>query len=87
MKVVDIKNIVRKDIPIYYRRLYAGTAVLELINKPQEIPLSFQIENKPTGSVEIGITFLEKVDYPLIPLQKELKKFIGELDSSGKLPN
>jgi hypothetical protein len=27
------------------------------------------------------------VDYPLVPLQKELKKYIGSLDSEGKLPN
>lgn len=87
MKIVEIKDIIRKDVPIYYRRLYSGTAVLELINKPQELPLNFQIEHKPTGAVEIGITFSEKIDYPLVPLQKELKKYIGDLDSAGKLPN
>ena len=87
MKVVTIKNIIRKDVPIYYRRLYTGIAVLELINTPQEVPLDFQIEHKPTGAVEIAITLSKKVDYPLIPLQKELKKFIGDLDSAGQLPN
>ena len=86
MRVSEIKNIVRKDVPIYYRRLYSGIAVMELVNKPVEVPLDFQIEQKPTGQTEIGITLSEKVDYPLIPLQKELKKFIGDLDSGGKLP-
>jgi len=86
MKISEIKDIVRKDVPIYYRRLYSGVAVMELINKPMEIPLDFQIEHMPTGHTEIGITLSQKVDYPLIPLQKELKKFIGDLDSGGKLP-
>ena len=86
MKVTEIKNIVRKDVPIYYRRLYSGIAVMELINKPVEIPLDFQIEHKPTGQIEISVLLSEKVDYPLLPLQKELKKFIGDLDSGGKLP-
>jgi hypothetical protein len=86
MKITEIKDIVRKDVPIYYRRLYSGIVVMELINKPMEIPLDFQIEHMPTGQTEIGITLLEKVDYPLVPLQKELKKFIGDLDSGGKLP-
>jgi len=86
MKITEIKDIVRKDVPIYYRRLYSGIVVIELINKPMEIPLDFQIEHMPTGQTEIGITLLEKVDYPLVPLQKELKKFIGDLDSGGKLP-
>lgn len=86
MKVSEIKNIVRKDVPIYYRRLYTGIAVMELVNKPVEVPLDFQIEHKPTGQTEIGLTLSQKVDYPLIPIQKELKKFIGLLDSEGKLP-
>ena len=86
MKITAIKNIVRKDVPIYYRRLYSGTAVMELVNKPMEVPLDFQIEQKPTGQKDIGITLSEKIDYPLVPLQKELKKFIDELDSTGKLP-
>ena len=87
MKIVEIKNIARKDVPIYYRRLYTGIAVLELLNKPNEASLDFQIEHKPTGQTEITITRMDTVDYPLVPLQKELKKFIGDLDSGGKLPN
>jgi hypothetical protein len=87
MRVSEIKNIVRKDVPIYYRRLYSGIAVMELINKPIEVPLDFQIEHKPTGQTEIGVTLSQKVDYPLVPLHKELKRFIGALDSGGKLPN
>jgi hypothetical protein len=87
MKILEIKDIVRKDVPIYYRRLYSGTAVLELINKPQYIPVEFQIEHMPTGQTEINVTLPNKVDYPLIPLVKELKNFIGALDSGGKLPD
>ena len=86
MKILEIKNIVRKDVPIYYRRLYTGIAVLEMLNKPVEVALDFQIEHKPTGHTEISITSIEKVDYPLVPLQKELKKVIAELDSNGILP-
>ena len=86
MKITEIKDIVRKDVPIYYRRLYSGTAVMELISKRVEVPLDFQIEHKPTGQKDIAITLSEKIDYPLVPLQKELKKFISDLDSAGKLP-
>jgi len=87
MKVIEIRNLSRKDVPIYYRRLYSGIVVLELINKIVDVPLDFQIEHKPTGHIDICITLMEKVDYPLIPLKKELKRFIGNLDSDGKLPN
>ena len=88
MKIIEIKNLSRKDVPIYYRRLYSGIVVLELINKIiVDVPLDFQIELKPTGHVEIFITLMEEVDYPLVPLKKELKRFIGTLDSDGKLPH
>ena len=87
MKIIDFKNIKRKDVPIYYRRLYSCLAVLEVINKPVEVHLDFQIEHKPTGQTEITITSMGAVDYPLVPLKRELKQFIGALDSDGKLPN
>ena len=87
MKVVEIKNLTRKDFPIYYRRLYSGILVVELMNKTVEAPLDFQIEHKPTGQIETTITSMGTVDYPLVPLQKELKNYIGALDSEGKLPN
>ena len=87
MKIIVIKDMTRKDFPIYYRRFYAGTAVIELINDTVEVPLEFQIEHKPTGQTEIALTLSQRVDYPLVPLQKELKRHISSLDSEGKLPN
>ena len=86
MQIIEIKNIIRKDVPIYYRRLYSGVAVLELLNKHVETPMDFQIEHKPTGQTEIAINLLATVDYPLVPLHKELKNYIGTLDTTGKLP-
>ena len=87
MKIIEIKDIIRKEFPIYYRRFYSGTVVMELVNKPIEIPLDFQIEQKPTGQTEIALTLGQNVDYPLVPLVKELKNFISALDTGGKLPN
>ena len=86
MKVLEVKNIVRKDVPIYYRRLYSSVVLMELVNKQSEVDMDFQIEIKPTGSTEITITSMGTVDYPLVPLQKELKRIIGELESNNRLP-
>jgi hypothetical protein len=86
MKILEVKNIVRKDVPIYYRRLYTGIAVIELINKSQDAHIDFSIEHKPTGQKEILVSFIDKVDYPLVPLNSALKKAIDDLDSSGGLP-
>jgi hypothetical protein len=87
MKIISIKDIVRKDVPIYYRLLYTGVAVMELVDKPVEHRIDFAIEHKPTGVKEISVSFLKDIDYPLIPLIKELKAFIDTLDINGGLPD
>jgi hypothetical protein len=87
MKIISIKDIVRKDFPIYYRRLYTGVAVMELVDKPVEHRIDFAIEQKPTGVKEIAVSFLKAIDYPLIPLIKELRTFIDVLDSNDGLPD
>jgi hypothetical protein len=86
MKIIAVKDIIRKDVPIYYRRLFSGTMVVELVNKTAEGRVDFTIETKPTGLNEVIINEMEGVDYPLLPLTKELKKYISVLDESGGLP-
>ena len=86
MKIIEIKNIIRKDVPIYYKNFYKGILVIELIGKPQEIPVEFIIEHKPTGMLDISVTLSEQIDYPLVPLMKEIKAYIAELDSTRNLP-
>jgi hypothetical protein len=86
MRILEIKEIIRKDVPIYYRRLYSGILVIELINKPIERKIDFSIEIKPTGQKDILVTLAEPIDYPLVPLLRELKKFINEIESNGQLP-
>jgi len=86
MKVTGIKELTRKDVPIYYRRLYSGILEIELINSTVESHIDFLIETKPTGINEIIINAMDSVDYPLLPLTKEIKKFISVLDETGGLP-
>jgi len=86
MKVVCIKDMIRKDVPIYYRLLYTGVAVVELNNVQNNYRIDFSIEIKPTGAKEINVSFIDKVDCPLIPITKELKALIDELDTNHALP-
>ncbi|MDR0495404.1 MAG: hypothetical protein LBG95_07240 [Treponema sp.] len=87
MKVIAIKDIVRKDVPIYYRLLFTGVAVLELTGDPAEYRIDFSVEIKPTGQKEITVSFLDAPDYPLIPVIRELKKFIETMHDNGTLPD
>ena len=87
MKVNAIKDMIRKDVPIYYRKLYTGVAVIEMGKGPEDYRIDFTIEIKPTGQKEISVSFIDKIDYPLVPMNKELKTFIDELDNAGGLPD
>ncbi|MDR1902250.1 MAG: hypothetical protein LBQ88_08240 [Treponema sp.] len=87
MKVLELKGVVRKDVPIYYRRFFSGSIVLELMNnKAVERKLEFSIETKPTGQKEIIVKLTETIDYPLVPVVKEIKQYIYNLDADGGLP-
>jgi len=86
MKVSAIKDIVKKDIPIYYRLLYTGVAVIELKSEA-DYRIDFCIEIKPTGHKDISVTFLDEIDYPLIPVLKELKALIDNMHTNGALPD
>ncbi|MDR2211107.1 MAG: hypothetical protein LBO65_06540 [Spirochaetaceae bacterium] len=86
MKITAIKDLIRKDVPIYYRRLFSGTLVIELLSNTIESHIDFTVETKPTGVNEVIVTGMDAVDYPLLPLMKEIKKYISVLDETGGLP-
>ena len=87
MKVITVKDIVRKDVPIYYRLLYTGVAVIEMSTDAADYRIDFSVEIKPTGQREIVVSFLDEVDYPLVPVIKELKKYIDTMHQNGALPD
>ena len=87
MKVVAVKDIIRKDVPIYYRLLYTGVAVIELAKGTANYRIDFTVEIKPTGLKEISVTFLDNIEYPLIPVIKELKVIIDKMHEDERLPD
>jgi len=87
MRIVALKNLVRKDVPIYYRRLFSGILEIELINKTVESHINFTVETKPTGINEVIINEMGDVEYPLLPLRKAVINHISLLDETGGLPH
>jgi len=87
MKVVSIKDMIRKDVPIYYRNLFTGTAVIEMNNVQKDYRIDFSIEYKPTGQKEINVSFIDTIDYPLVPINRELKNLIAQMEANGGLPD
>jgi hypothetical protein len=87
MKVVAVKDVIRKDFPIYYRLLYTGVAVIDLTKGVANYRIDFTIEIKPTGHKDISVTFLDNIEYPLIPVIKELKVIIDKMHEDELLPD
>jgi len=87
MKVLAIDNIVRREMPIHYRRNFTGNALLQLPgDRERPCRIEFTLEHGPTGQVEVQLQFLELPDYPLVPVMKAVKAHIASLDRKGALP-
>ncbi len=86
MRIIEIKNILKKDIPLHYRNEFSGSIVYETINsKPEEKKVEFILERSASGKIDVNINLLEEIDYPLIPAIRTLKEYILDLDKKGKL--
>jgi hypothetical protein len=87
MKIKEIQNITKKEMLISYRSEYHGDV---LIDHPRVLDLickiEFSLELSPLGTKTVRIQFLEELDYPTIPLMRELKDLIQTMDRSGQLP-
>jgi hypothetical protein len=86
MRVVDITDIARKENAVYYRRYFSAKAVLELPTETTEKPIEFSIETSPLNEKTVAVKFLEKIDYPLVPIMSAAKAVILAKDDEGALP-
>lgn len=86
MIVHSIEQIIKKDIPLYYRNEYSGLAILESPQgERQEAAIEFSVEIQPTGDRVINVKVKERINYPLIPVIKVLKETILVMEKEGLL--
>lgn len=86
MRLIKLINIQRKETPIYYRKEYNAEAILEFLEKNLGIAIEFVVEHKPVGGVDVRVTLLDELDYPLLPVVNTIKNHILELQEQGSLP-
>ncbi len=86
MKVLEIKDLLRKDIPLYYRREFFGKAVIEVFKDRHEKRIDFTVEKTPLGGTSVHVSLIDEVDYPVVPLVESLKSYIMDLEKKGGLP-
>ena len=85
MEVIELKNIIKKDMAIDYRRVYTATAVLDISGVQVEKKIEMALEHTPLGDVGIKITVLESVDYPLIPILRKITEKAQILKTEGTI--
>jgi hypothetical protein len=86
MRVVELRDLKRKDSPIIYMREWSGVAVLEGRGTEVSHPVRVVIEATPFGNPEIHVDFLDHPDWPVLPLLKSIKHLVLEMDRAGSLP-
>ena len=86
MKVIELKNITYKNSQIVYIRQFDCDAIVELMAVTETIPLHFEIEIDCFGNRNIRMDLKKEINYPLLPLKKNLSEYIKNQDEEGKLP-
>jgi hypothetical protein len=85
MEVVDLKDIVKKDMAIDYRRMYTATVTLDMGSTTVEKKVELTLEHTPLGEVGIKVALLEDIDYPLIPVLKKITEKARVLQKDGTI--
>ena len=86
MRVVELANLQREDVQIFYIRKYTATAVLDLTARTANVDIEFSIEMNSFGNKAFTLSIKSQIDYPLIPLRKSILEYITNLEQEGKLP-
>ena len=86
MQVQELQDVVRRDIPISYRRSFTATALMGNDTGTEPKRIEFVLEQSPLGSISVRVKFLEDIDYPLVPALAALKAHIEQMDREGLLP-
>ena len=85
MVVHGIDELIKKDIPLYYRNEYEGMGDLEYLGERHRVPVAFSVEIKPDGERIVAVRVKEKLDYPLLPIVRALKETIFSMEKDGRL--
>ena len=86
MKIIEIKNLAKKETHLHYRNDFTGMVVYATPgNKQNQKKFEFSLERTATGALDVNVNLLESIEYPLVPAIKVLKNYIIDLDKKGKL--
>jgi hypothetical protein len=86
MKVVELRELSRRESPVHYIKELTAVAVIEWNGRQSESDISITLEHKPLGPPDVHIHLLEAVDWPTLPVIHAIKDHVVELERAGRLP-
>jgi hypothetical protein len=86
MKVVELRELCRRESPVHYIKELTAVAVLEWNGRQTESEVSITLEHKPIGSPDVHVHLLDSIDWPALPVIHAIKDHVIQLERDGRLP-
>ncbi len=86
MKVVELRDLNRRDSSVHYIKELTGVAVLEYNQRRSESDVAITLEHRPIGPPDVTVHLLDAVEWPALPVIHAIRDYVTELERSGRLP-
>jgi hypothetical protein len=86
MRVVELRDLCRRDSPLHYMKELTAVAVLEWNQRQSESDIAITLEHGPLGPPEVRIRLLDAVELPALTVIHAIRDYVLDLERSGRLP-
>ena len=86
MRVVELRDLRRKDSPLHYIKELTAVAIVEWNEGRSEHAVAITLEHKPLGPPDIQVRILTAVAWPTPTVIQSISDMIGDLERTGRLP-
>jgi hypothetical protein len=86
MKVVELRDLCRRDSPVHYIKELTAIAVIEWNQRQSESDIAITLEHKPMGPPEVRVHLLDAVEWPTLPVIHAIRDYVVDLEHRGRLP-
>jgi hypothetical protein len=86
MRVVELRDLNRRESPVHYIKELTAVAVIEWNQRQSESDVAITLEHKPMGPPDVHVHLLDSVDWPALSVIHAIKDYVADLERSGRLP-
>ncbi len=86
MKVVELRDLSRRESPLHYIKELTAVAVVEWNQRQSESDIAITLEHRPLGPPDVRVRLLDAVEWPTLPMIHAIRDYVVDLERTGKLP-